>query len=462
MDSSSNLDRISMLSDYLLVLIISYLPFKDALKTSLLSKRWRNINRETRNISFKEAEIVQTYPNVLDEHAKRAMFVQYSIDWVSNFTGGVIETFELSMPNPVGYETEMQFLIEFAANKKVKNLVLDFSDQFWVDRDEVASEEDSMIQMPESVYDLTTLVTLKLLACRFDSSKLAEAGSVESLYFGWMPLATITSLLSKTPLLQMLRIKNCWNVGLEAITGFNNRLIKLVFKNSRFIVPYSTLDLPSLLIFKFAGKVHHLEFKKVNRGLEEVDFDYGRETEYHDGLGTQICDFLCNLASTTTLTVCPFLIQVIQHSADPGRLKAEMQTKRLVLKTNLEPFEFVGIRFMINSCPHLETLTFQLVVTMPVDRIAPQFDPVTYWNLLISHTCLEETLKNVEMWNFCGGQYELLILKYIIGVGRVLERVDLYLPSGMSNTQLQRAQDAAEMVGTTFEASSESLTIFLH
>ncbi|EOA28525.1 hypothetical protein CARUB_v10024741mg [Capsella rubella] len=459
------LDVISMLPDFLLILIISCLPFKEALRTSVLSRRWRELYREVRNISFNEVQILRTYDNIEDQQTKRARFVQYMINWVSNYAGGVIESFELSFSRPVGFEAEMQVLIEFAAIRKVKNLLLDFSERRWANREAVErGEAENMIQMPESFYRVTTLVTLKLLACRFDPSKLAEAGSIERLYFGWMQVMLIMPLLSKTPLLESLHIKNCWQVGLEAITGYNNRLSRLVFKNCGFAVQSSTLELPNVEVFKYSGKVHRFGFKNVNERLDEVSLDFRQERSYHDGLGTQLCDLLSSLSSAKTLMVCPFLLQVIQVRNQLKRVKVDMEARQMVLMANLEPQEFIGISYMINSCPFLETLTFQLLVSRPVQMAAPEVDPDTYWMLTITQHYFTryETLKNVEIWNFGAGTHELQVLKYLIGLCRELERVDLYMPLGHSESQMESIRAAAELVGETFDRASDRLTVYLH
>ncbi|XP_010418571.1 PREDICTED: F-box protein At3g62230-like [Camelina sativa] len=463
MESGGALDIISTLSDFLLVLIISNLSFKEALRTSLLSRRWRLICRETRNVSFQEAVITQTYPAWVDEFDKRAEFVNYALNWVSNFTGGIVDTFELSFHRPIGYDVEVKTFINFAAAKHVKNLVLDFSDRLWVNRDEVAASfEDTMIQLPESFYHLTELVKLKLLACRFDASRLAVAGKVQFLYFGWMSLAMITSLLPKAPLLECLQIKNCWNVGLGAITGVNNRLMKLVLKNSVFAVQTTSLDLPSILIFKYAGRLHWFTLRNVNRGMDEVSLDFGHESQYHAGLGRNFCDLLCSLATAKAVTICQFCIQMIQDNVNPSKLRADMETRRLVLMTSLRPREFVGIRCMIKSCPYLETLTFQLVVGTPVQMERVQIDASTFWLEGILHPCLKNTLKNLEVWNFCGERHEMELLKNMIRMSRVLERVDLYKPMRLGATHLNRIQARADHVGTQFEAGSANLVISLH
>ncbi|KAL1221322.1 F-box protein [Cardamine amara subsp. amara] len=463
MDSRRNPDKLSNLPNFLLLLIISSLPINEAVKTSVLSKRWKNLYREISmaNIVFKESEFMKCYVSD-DEDTKRVnkvSFVCFMHGWVSRLSGEVIESFEIYLSKPVGFVNDIKSLIEFAVSKQVKNLVLDFSDPSWITHNEAASEEN-VVQLPDSVYNLTNLNTLKLFFCKFDPSRLTNPGSLKILSFRWIQLKRIMSLISKTPFLEILSIQNCWNVNLESITG--NRLSELVLENCDFSVEYSTLDLPNILIFKYFGKVRYFQFLRVNRIMKEAILDFGAETEYDEETGTQLCGLLYELLSARTLTVCPFLVQLIQDGEDPVKLQAPMETRHLVIKTNLLPNEFIGIRLMINSCPDLETLTFQMVAPRLVPMTASRIDPKTYWRFEINHKCLKGTLKVVELRNFTGGLNELNVLEFLIRCGRVLERVDLYLPHGMEDSQKLKARVAAVTVSTTFKTPSKRLSIFLY
>ncbi|ESQ43849.1 hypothetical protein EUTSA_v10005956mg [Eutrema salsugineum] len=455
-------DRLSSLPEPLLVLVISNLPFKEAVKTSVLAKRWKNLHRQTTNVSFKESDFVKRSVSN-DEETKRdarVSFVRYMVNWVSKYSGAAIERFELCLSKPVGFETEITSLIEFAVSKQVKNLVLDFSDPSSTTGNQAAVGA-SVFQLPECAYSLATLESLKLFACNFDPSRLVRPGSLKSLCFGWIQLGKIMALLSKTPLLESLSIQNCSNVGLEAITEYNNRLRELIFENCSFATVHSTLDLPNIQIFKYSGKVHYFQFMQVNRRMEEAYLDFGAETEYGEETGTILCGLLYDLLSARKLTVCRFLIQMIKDSEDPVRLQAPMETRHLVIKTSMVPYEFIGIRLMINSCPDLETLTFQMLPPIHAPTTNLGFCPKTYWTYVISHKCLKKTLKVVEVRNFTGGAYELQILKFLIRLGLVLERVDLYLPVGTLEAHKTLARATVRKLCKS-EASSNRLCIRLH
>ncbi|XP_010467493.2 PREDICTED: putative F-box/LRR-repeat protein At5g54820 [Camelina sativa] len=122
MVSTNTSDFLSSLHDSLLVTIISLLPFKESVRTSVLSKRWRNLCRETTSLVFKESEFAKPTPH------DSAFLVGVMLDWVSKFTGKVIENFEIHLSQPRGLEGDIMSLTEFATSRQVKNFVLDFSD----------------------------------------------------------------------------------------------------------------------------------------------------------------------------------------------------------------------------------------------------------------------------------------------------------------------------------------------
>ncbi|XP_013632896.1 PREDICTED: F-box protein At3g62230 [Brassica oleracea var. oleracea] len=460
MDSRRNRDRLSTLPEHLLVPIISNLPFEEAVRTSVLAKPWKHLYHGTTNVSFKESEFVKRTVSSSEEslNEARAAFVRFVVNWASRFSGDVIQSFELRLSKPFVFEAEIKHLIEFAVSKQVKTLVLDFSDLSCTASNQ--ARPAVQFQLPECVYNQTAIESLKLFACGFDPLRLANPCSFKSVCFGHTQLGRIMTLLSKSPLLESLTVRNCWNVNLESITGVNNRLRELVFENCDFGTEYTLLDLPNIKIFKYTGSFHYFQFLTVNRRMEEAYLDYGAETD--DEIGQLFCDVLYDLLSARKLTVCPFLIKAIKDSDDPVKLNAPMETRHLVIKTSLSPDEFVGIRLMINSCPELETLTLQMLPPVPVARTNPGFNPKSYWAFPISHKCLKKTLKVVEVRNFSGGTYELIVLRYLIRSGRVLERVDLYLPVGTSESEKSSVRATMSTLGDEGVASSKRLRIRQH
>lgn len=308
---SEPVDRLSDLPDALLLMIISLLSFKECVSTSALSSRWRNLCHETTNISFKESEYLNRGQFVSNTDA-RDSFVSYMVKWVCRFQWSVIDTFEIYLSNPVGYVGDINYLIEFAVSRKVRKLVLDFSEPIWrTTRD--ARWLHPVIHLPACVYALTTLELLKVYAVEFDPSAFVNQERLKTVSIGWTTLKTIESLLSKCHLLETLSMRYCWGVDIKKIEG---GIRELVIENCNFFRKNCSFYLPNVEIFKYAGEFLCLGFVIGSTMMKEVSLDFGVMPEYDEPTvetmlrGSKITRFLKGLRSAKTFTACPYLLQV--------------------------------------------------------------------------------------------------------------------------------------------------------
>ncbi|XP_033141758.1 putative F-box/LRR-repeat protein At1g56400 [Brassica rapa] len=318
MDSSDQADRISNLPDVLLVLIVSCLSFKECVQTCVLSKRWRSVYLETRNVSFKETDFLSPSVNAnpIRNALGRIVFVDYVRRWVARIHDQPIDTFEISISYPKTYLYVIESLIAFAVRKRVKNLVLDFSNPAWRTFHDVNLDE-LVVEIPESVYDLATLESLKVCACnKFDPANLSNLGKLKTVSFGWMELTDPEPFLT-TSRVESLTINDCWGLEFNMIKG-NMREVAII--NCEFLLN-CIFDLPRVDILKYSGDIFPFEFDKMNTIISEVDLDFrvldnnNDESDDSNAEGGMLCHLLNNLLddggrSATTLTVCPFLLKV--------------------------------------------------------------------------------------------------------------------------------------------------------
>ena len=124
MDSSDQADRISNLPDVLLVLIVSCLSFKECVQTCALSKRWRSVYLETRNVSFKETDFFSPSVNAnpIRNALGRIVFIDYVRRWVARIHDQPIDTFRVSISYPKTYLAVIKSLIAFAVRKRGQEL----------------------------------------------------------------------------------------------------------------------------------------------------------------------------------------------------------------------------------------------------------------------------------------------------------------------------------------------------
>lgn len=113
-------------------------------------------------------------------------------------------------------------LFNFAVSRKVKNLDLHFLNPYSITTNE-AETKARVFQLSGCFYTITSLESLKVFACGFDPSRLAKIGSLKILFFGWIQLRDIMSLILKCRFLESLSIKNCLDVGHKEITRYNSQ-----------------------------------------------------------------------------------------------------------------------------------------------------------------------------------------------------------------------------------------------
>ncbi|CAL9248060.1 unnamed protein product [Arabidopsis halleri] len=461
MDSIYQRDRISSLPDVVLVMILSFLSFKDCIKTSVFSKRWRNLCYETRNISFKESEYVDH--SVSDYISKRVSFVRYMLNWVSRVPIQVIESFEICLSNPVGFEADIKSLIEFSISRQVKNLVLDFSSPFWSHTWDGLRYDDFVIVLPALIYGLQTLESLKIYACLFDPSRFANL-ALRKLSIGWLRLGKIESLLSKFPLLESLSIISCY---LDEIM-LAGQIRELIIENCIISYMSCSFNLPNIEIFKYSGDLIFFDFAKVNMILlKEVYLEFG--VEYNNDepsfsteeAGDILSHLLNDLRPSRTLIVCFYLLEVIPECNDPVEMLCDLKTQHLVLETHLHPREFRGIKLLLDHCPNLETLTFEVLSPRPFPMASNGgINSQILWLENISSRCLRRTLKTLVVKGFCSSWNEFYLLNYFVQPehGYALERVELYMPTWLKETPKQWAHYGAAMLQST----SNRVQVILH
>ncbi|KAF5727970.1 putative F-box/LRR-repeat protein [Tripterygium wilfordii] len=416
------IDFFSRLTNLMLVYIISFLPFKDAARTSVLSKRWYQVWHSTRNVEFNENFFVKPGDEESEEitEKQRRAFVDFTRRWMLTYNGEVIDTLSLTFSRPRKFSSEMNECINFAITRNVQRLVLDFSDPTTVHR--------GVFELPPFVYGHEGLKSLKLFSCNFDVSRLNNFNALKELSLGWIKvsMSTIKDLLRKCPSLESLSLKNCSSVDHIEISAPDLRLRSLVFDKCELDQPYLMIKAPNLRVLKYSGDLPTFEFWRPE-SLVEADLDFASETEFEE-VGDLVQEILREIACVQVLTVCSYLLQVIPSGTEPLGMEVALNVRHLILKTELHSNVFFGIKFMLKSCPVLETLTIQLGPARMFSDYEPPFvlRPRVFWKgSQVVFDCLANTLKVVEVQNFKGSENEINLLNYLIKLGKVLEGLKL-------------------------------------
>ncbi|XP_050217313.1 F-box protein At3g62230-like [Mercurialis annua] len=432
----NNTDMFNSLTHSLLVLIASYLPFKEAVRTSILSKQWLHVWRETTNIEFNENFFHK--PQEADQETliiKRNVFIGFVRQFIANYPHKGIQRFALTCSNPQEFLPDMKIFVGFALSRNVTELELDFSNPNWREDGHDHRRESSVFELPLETYQLLkdSIVSLKLISCRFDASRVSNFSILKSVSFGWIGISivSIKSMLVSCPLIESLSLKNCWGIEHFEIALPNLRLKNLVVDKCNLIQDYFLIEGPKLEFLKYSGRIAQFNMSS-SRYLIEADLDFGLQTEFDGEFGYLLYDFLQQVYAAKVLTLCSVFLQIIPQGEEPFGSQDCLQAHHLILKTAMHFNEYFGIRFMLNSCPLLEILTFDIgPATIFPAYIPPlQFNPQEFWSKnLIVQKCIKKSLRVVNVRGFKGTWNELFVLRYLVHFGEKLRELNLYISS---------------------------------
>ncbi|KDP39081.1 hypothetical protein JCGZ_00838 [Jatropha curcas] len=425
---NSNMDMFTKLSSSLLVLIISYLPFKEAARTSILSKQWFNLWKETTVLEFNESFFVDRDEDEDNQKAQRHVFIDFVKQIVMNYPRKAIQKFSFVYSKPKECLSDMQNFVLFAASRNVRNLGLDFSDPRWIEDD--IERYPSKFELPLQVYQLFGLESLLLFSCSFDVSRFTNFSALKTVFIGWIEITevTVNILIRNCPQIETLCLKKCWSLEHFEVSVQNSSLKNLILDKCHFMKNMIWVEGPRLQFFKYSGEIN--QFYLMNpMDMVEADLDFSMEPEF-DELGTILCDFLQEFYAARVLTVCSVLLQIIPEGDDPLGLPAPINTRHLIVKTAMHENELVGIKFMLRSCRYIHTLTFDIVPGKIFPDYTPPFElaPQELWTKKYRmNTCINHNLRVVNVKGFKGSDNEIYVLRFIIQFGANLEQVNLYI-----------------------------------
>ncbi|XP_050217312.1 F-box protein At3g62230-like [Mercurialis annua] len=412
----------------------SVLLQQEASRTCILSKQWLHVWRETTNIEFNENFFHA--PQEADEETlimQRNVFIRFVRQFITNYPQKSIQRFALTCSNPQEFLPDVKAFVGFALSRNVTELELDFSNPNWREDDDHSHESSSMFELPVETYELIkgSVVSLKLFACRFDAYGVSNFSILKSVSLGWIGLSicSIKCVLVNCPLIESLSLKNCWGLQSFEIPSPSLKLKTFVIDKCNLIEDFFMIEGSKLEFLKYSGTIAPFYISSP-RNLKEADLDFGLQTEFDADFGYVLYDFLQEIYAAKVLTLCSVFLQIIPQGEEPFGFQVSLDVRHLILKTAMHFNEYFGIRFMLNSCPLLEILTFDIGPAIIFHDYTPpfQFNPHDFWlkNLIVLK-CVKKRLRVINVKGFKGTWNELYVLRYLIHFGDKLKRVNLYI-----------------------------------
>ncbi|MED6108885.1 hypothetical protein PIB30_028347 [Stylosanthes scabra] len=427
-------DIISSLPESLLLYTLSTLPFKEAAKTCILSKKWLQMWHSTNPVVNNKLEFTNDdKDHEAIEAQQRKAFKNFIKNWIIFHKHHHLnEKFTLKISPPSNCSHIIGACIDFVSEDGVKDLELDFAKPQWENEEEDPEQDNdsALVVFPRCIYEHEKLhqklESLKLHSCNFSPESFAKFEALRDVTLAWMPLRTETvkTLLSSCKWIESLTLKRCWD--LEDLELGKLELKKLVIDNCSLDVDDICFEARNLKAFKYSGLVGVSDVIVEASTIEEADFDF--DTMFFE-CGNLLQKFLYDFSAVNVLTVCSVLLQTIHLGDEPVRLQGNMMVRHLKMKIQLHQQELHGFLWILNSCPRLTKLTIDL------DRrcsIVPGYEDPYYnvdherfWDKLIVPFCLRKNLREVEVNGFMGTRNQVMACYFFIGAALKLKKLTI-------------------------------------
>ncbi|XP_077249533.1 F-box/FBD/LRR-repeat protein At1g13570-like [Tasmannia lanceolata] len=408
-----SLDRMSDLPKPILTSILSLLPIEQAVRTSILSKKWRYLWNSIPNLELTDTMDLPHEDNYV-----------YEIDlnrWLS-----VVYHILLSHQHPI---EKCRFSINF-----VEPYTLDFHN-FILCLSKKGIQELILFNTGINFYKITpyaflcnSLKKLELWNCevnlpfsfkRFGTLKTLELCSVA------ITNGQLERLISCCPVLERLRLDACvWGSNL-CISAPNLKTLEI---DTRSPIGISLKDVSSLdhASFWFAWSCTKIIYKRyqVVDGEEVVDqVEEGRTDEV-----SQIVKLLMSLHHVQSLSLyfVESFAECLLGEKLPERLPAQYQLvnlKKLTMLVNLTDVSATSIlSCLLRSCPCLEDLVIEISMFDPPSH----FVELDYWEKQRPSECLIYHLKKVQIDGvYPDCDYVMGFVKYLLMSAHVLKRMSI-------------------------------------
>ncbi|XP_057539222.1 putative F-box/LRR-repeat protein At3g18150 [Amaranthus tricolor] len=410
LDDNSELNSLSELPDDILIDILDKLPMEDAMTTSFLSKRWKDLWKYKSNIELGNDWVSKTGKDVLPSLQRILCYLKEQ----------KLHCLSVSIRYCPSMLTDMELLFTYASIKNAKEIYIDFN----------ARSDSKIRQRRRCPYFFLTecedcvcssLVKLSLKSVQLDTLP-ARFVALRELFLERVILGDyfVEIVTTNCPSLSLLCLCNCNpKVNLEIVIAATANLLQLIIREEITEVANTTelsIRAENVKVIEFVLALPRKGYK-IEGALvcSEVRFrlnqmHQSRQAMRVSGLGIKgkftdnFVGLLEKFKAAETITLSSWCIQVLSIELIVRRkCPLSFDLRHLTLETGLELWEFLGITYLLLSARKLESL----VVVMGDTAEISCNHPATLMSS-VGYNVFDQglpALKTVEFKNF-SGNYE--------------------------------------------------------
>ncbi|KAJ4754517.1 F-box/RNI-like/FBD-like domains-containing protein [Rhynchospora pubera] len=422
--------NINDLIDDILLCVISFLPPKDAARTSILCRRWRYFYRRCPSIAFDQRNFGG------DEEFRTKRFLNIVSSTLLFYKGESLEQFKLVFNANATYElsncpTYFDSFLRTAREKNIRSLCLEMSyasSSVLHDKTNKLNTENEYC-LPSYIFKCASLQMLILKDCT-----LGTLGSPSLQNLVVLHLIRVES--SKQSIQEL--ITNCISLRELAVEGcpllekLQISLLKLETLSVRCCHQMKSLRInaPNLFSLNFeADLFNKLDFKFLKpEELRCVRLGLCQQKEYINGIIFELPEPLSSLTRAKEFT--KFAMELLNaknlslasSSFEDFAIEELLQfaplqlhkVKHLSLKGWIGSRKSIlGVSILLALMPSIESLILEFTentTEKPQDSTVTDEEPIDFPSI----DCLNYTLKRITLRNFVGDEAELILLKHFL------------------------------------------------
>ncbi|XVF25897.1 hypothetical protein REPUB_Repub13aG0253600 [Reevesia pubescens] len=350
-----DIDLINSLPDFLIQEILSFLPIEDAIRTSVLSQRWKPLWTQIPTLSFSHNSFSFKLPKFTD-------FVNKTLE---HFTGEKIKNFMINFKFDESMEACLEEWVLFATSHHVEKLSLSFDGGLVY----APFAESTPYRLPQFLYINSSLKDLTLRQCVVSPETTPVSWpslKVLSINYSRLNDEAIENILSGSPNLQKLRLHNC-----EGLNRISSRSLEVLAINGIYdpyekhesVTEISCPNLQSLSLLGFMYRrtyrlMHVSSLSKANLSfVMTIDKKDKYDCRKHRCILRELLEKLCQVEELTVGTWC---LQVLTIWEIKGISSPLSKRDCLVLDTEICEWDLPGIVSLLQSSPYLKKLVINL------------------------------------------------------------------------------------------------------
>ncbi|KAL5706608.1 hypothetical protein ACHQM5_024753 [Ranunculus cassubicifolius] len=443
--SDGNRDILSYLPDPIRSHIVSFLPMKDAIRTKILSRRWKPICSSLSRLKFHydDFDNLREFRNYVD----RTLILHDGSD-ITKFNS------LFKVDDDIITTDHVSAWVTFAIQHKVRHLKL-----------RLPYDSCKLESLPCCFFTCSTLSILHLKGCKnLKWPKVIDFPMLKHLKVKYVTFydENVTNKLfssSACPVLEELSIDSCKFDGVHTLSISFPSLKILKLKDLNFVAVNLSIPILTKIVYR-CSEPPNVSCETISSIFDACFHCYMMDSiEDQHAFRNSARKILASLSNVCTLSFRSEMIDVL--ATDPDLLDylpasyCNLKHFNVDIMSTQRHVEVVAC--LLKTAPNLQTLC---ICFEEDSEFSDVLNRQEYWQLNeLSIADSLRHLKNVQIWNFKGCASEMEILRRLLGSASTLEEMSISYERDIGNF-IQNRMKFSEIMSSFKRVSPHATILF--